>query len=100
MEATTDGKKIFVRIPPPWEDPRPHKALKSIPGYKKWDPDSRSWHFPLSIDTCHALRRALGRDLIINPNLATWFRTEMLRREGLEELRAGVGLADLDRVAQ
>lgn len=32
------------------------------------------WHYPLSVDTCHALRRAFGDQLQITTGLADWYR--------------------------
>lgn len=49
------------------------RRCKEVPGgrFKKAD---RTWRYPLSVETCHALREAWGNDLILHDNLVAWYR--------------------------
>lgn len=91
IEATTDRKRIHTRgIPFAMKD-----KAKSISGFaprfdKTVTPSKfLGWSYPLTIDTCHALRRVFGRDLLIHAPLSEWYREEMQRLNAIEEIRSG-----------
>lgn len=48
-------------------------ACKSVAG-GRWNGDEKFWHYPRSLDTCHALRRAFGDALRVGNDLAAWYR--------------------------
>lgn len=52
-------------------------ACRAVPGgrFTRGQPgDPSYWHYPLSLDTCHALRRAFGDALRVHDTLAAWYR--------------------------
>jgi len=55
------------------------------------------WHYPLSVDTCVALRREFGERLRVREDLATWYRTAAREAATQAEL-ASVHDAGLTRV--
>jgi len=93
-EVTTDGRSILARIP--YANGSGPKAAKRVPGAKAdWDKTGakdvfKGWKYPLTMDTCRALRKEFGDELVILPALATWARTEVERERELEELREEV----------
>lgn len=44
---------------------------KSIPGYR-WDKENKIWHYPLTMDTCHMLRKVYGDRLVVGNGLTRW----------------------------
>jgi SNF2 family DNA or RNA helicase len=50
-------------------------ACKQVPG-GRFSPVHKMWHYPLSIDTCRALRRAFGERLRVHSELGSWYRDE------------------------
>src|SRR5688500_9629533 len=54
-------------------------ACKKVPG-GRWLPSAKCWHYPLSVDTCHALRSAFGDSLRVGANLADWYRSAAAHR--------------------
>jgi len=44
---------------------------KRIPG-AKWEAELKGWSYPLSMQTCKALRKVYGDDLVIAPDLNRW----------------------------
>lgn len=101
VKAMTDGKRIQTYdIPFRMKD-----AAKAIPGCKAmWDKSGPKdvflgWSYPLTMDTCHELRRTFGRDLAIHTTLIQWYRAEAARQAGMEEIRSG-NAAELPRVRE
>jgi SNF2 family DNA or RNA helicase len=70
---------------------------KSVVG-AKFDGKSKSWSYPASVETCHALRRAHGKALKIGERLAVWFRGEIMSRDGLKALNRIGSSAELEKV--
>jgi len=60
---------------------------KSVPG-ARWDKDRKQWHYPLVIETCHALRRVYGDRLRISPKLSNWAKAVIQREKSMIELGA------------
>lgn len=56
--------------------------------------------FPLTMDTCHALRAAFGPDLQVGTHLAAWAREEIARLAELENFRDGSTPPGLARVQE
>lgn len=90
-QVTTNGKKIMARID--YASGQGPKAAKRVPGAKaEWDKTVTpniflGWSYPLSMDTCRALRKEFGDELEILPALADWARAEIARETSLEEFR-------------
>ena len=86
-----DGKRILADIP--WDGGRGPKQAKEVPGFRgEWDktgPKDRflGWTYPLTLDSCHALRRVFGSDLVVSNDLANWARNEIQKQQELEEFR-------------
>lgn len=59
---------------------------KSIPG-ARWKPAHKAWGYPLSVDVCHAARKAFGDRLEVLPRLAEWYR------QGIEAAQAQTALS-------
>lgn len=99
VDITTDGKRIQADIP--WMNGQGPKRAKLVPGYRpKYKGDQFiCWTYPLTLETCHALR-ALWKDrLRISNELAEWYRRERAIRQEIERLRAG-SVADLPVVRE
>lgn len=60
-------------------------ACKRVPG-GRWRKQDRVWHYPLSVDTCRALRRAFGDILLVSHDLAEWYRVRNAEAEAHTEL--------------
>lgn len=75
-EATIDGNRIVVRTrKTPGEDDFEFMlaASKKINGGNFRRTPFRHWHYPLSLDTCVALRAAFGDRLRVGNDLAEWY---------------------------
>lgn len=58
---------------------------KSVSG-GRWHAGSKTWRYPLSIDTCHRLRDAFGSDLKVSDDLVAWYKTAKAERQQHEEM--------------
>ena len=93
-KATTDGKRILAQIP--YANGSGPKAAKRVPGARAdWDksvtPNKfKGWSYPLTMDTCRALRKVFGNELVILPALWDWAKVEAGKERKLEELREEV----------
>jgi SNF2 family DNA or RNA helicase len=67
IEATIIGNRIYVRAPFEKKD-----ACKRVLG-ARWAKAEKSWTYPATVDTCHALRTELGPVLTVLPALAEWY---------------------------
>lgn len=71
-------------------------ACKSVLG-ARFHGEDKYWHYPLSVDTCRALRIAFGQALRVGNDLADWYRRA--DREGARNAElAGATDATLARV--
>lgn len=61
---------------------------KRTPG-AKWNPDSKTWSYPLTLDTCHQLRSVYGADLTVGQSLSAWARNAI----ALENKMVALGTA-------
>lgn len=59
--------------------------VKRVPGARFRGAD-KVWHYPLAIDTCHALRSAFGKDLRVGVDLSRWYRAQAAEAAGHAEL--------------
>lgn len=88
-----DGKRILADIP--YAGGRGPRQAKCIAGFRaKWDKKVEpnkfiGWTYPLTLDSCYALRRVFGQELIITNELAQWARAEITKQDALEEFREG-----------
>lgn len=62
-------------------------TCKAVPG-GSFNPTRKLWVYPLSVDTCHALRRAFGDRLRVQPDLAAWYTESRQAAEAHAELSA------------
>lgn len=62
-------------------------ASKAVGG-GSFNPTRKLWAYPLSVDTCKALRRAFGERLHVMPDLADWYRQAV--REAAEHTELSV----------
>lgn len=71
-------------------------ACKRVPGgaFRRED---KVWHYPLAIDTCHALRAAFGTQLRVGADLSQWYRAKAAETDAHRAL-AAAGDATLSRV--
>lgn len=60
--------------------------IKMIPG-KKWDRKAKRWTLPKSYAACIVLRELFGDRIVVEPELASWARSERERRNRVLELR-------------
>jgi SNF2 family DNA or RNA helicase len=90
-EVTTNGKRILARID--YAGGAGPKAAKHVPGAKaEWDKTVTpnvflGWSYPLTMDTCHALRNEFGPELLVMEPLAEWAREQITKERSLEEFR-------------
>jgi SNF2 family DNA or RNA helicase len=75
VELTEDGDRIVLRSP---YYAGVSDDCKKVVGYK-YDPETKSWTYPLRMQTCTALRTVFGKEMTIGPRLTAWARTESLR---------------------
>lgn len=86
-----DGKRIIADIP--YAGGLGPKQAKQVPGARdKWNKKVEpnkflGWTYPLNLDSCYALRRVFGQELVIDDGLAGWAREEIRRQRELETLR-------------
>ena len=89
--VTTDGKRVLARID--YANGQGPKRAKNVPGARAdWDKTVtpnifKGWSYPLSMDTCRALRREFGEDLEILPPLVEWAKAEVAKERKLEDMR-------------
>jgi SNF2 family DNA or RNA helicase len=71
-------------------------ACKRVPGarFRKSD---KTWHYPLAVDTCLALRQAFGPALRVGTDLSQWYRVQAAQTDAHRAL-AKAGDASLTRV--
>jgi len=63
-------------------------ASKKVNGGRFRERPVKHWHYPLSVDTCVALRQAFGSALRVGDDLAAWYRHEQAQavdHKGLSE---------------
>lgn len=81
-----------------WSDYRLKESIKEVPG-ARWDSDNRVWTVPRTWPACLALRKELGKSLIIEAGLAAWASEERVLKDTLHDLRNrlvdGVELPDV-----
>jgi len=73
---------------------------KEVPG-ARWHKGTKTWRYPLAVETCHGLRRSWGDELTVSPELGRWYVAENVGREQ-QVSRAAAGdeqLVRLPRVA-
>lgn len=62
-------------------------ACKRVPGGRFAREDGTAfWHYPLSLETCRALRRSFGDALHVGDDLAEWYRTTQAATQATVEL--------------
>jgi len=89
--VTTDGKRVLAKID--YESGQGPRAAKRVPGARAdWDRSVTpsiflGWSYPLTMDSCRALRKEFGDELEILPALADWARKEVAKERHLEEMR-------------
>jgi SNF2 family DNA or RNA helicase len=85
-KATVEGDRIVT-----WSDGPVFEGVvlrcKETPGgrFRKAD---KAWGYPLSVETCHALREAWGEGLEISHELAAWYRENAVLRAAQTTLAA------------
>lgn len=89
VEVELIGSKIHLRSA---YSPGTAAKCKTVPG-AHWDPDSKTWSYPLSMDTCRTLRRVFGDDLIIRRELSKWALEQVQMERKLQEI---VAMTDAD----
>lgn len=65
------GSRIHLYSAPPWEMPGLKEMIKRVPG-ANWKKTDICWTYPLSMETCYALRRVFDDMLVVGPELAAW----------------------------
>lgn len=80
MKVTVEkiGKRIYLRTP--WSPGMPERC-KALGG--RWNKNSKSWTYPLDLETCRRMREEFGGDLNIGPELWAWSRNEVDREKSL-----------------
>jgi SNF2 family DNA or RNA helicase len=72
VHADLSDKTGRIHVKSPWYQDAAFDA-KRTPG-AKWNPDSKTWSYPLTMDTCHQLRAVYGDQLTVSPKLSAWAR--------------------------
>jgi SNF2 family DNA or RNA helicase len=54
-------------------------ACKAVPG-ARWHKQTKTWRYPLAVETCHELRRVWGGGLSVSPALGAWYKQEAAGR--------------------
>lgn len=67
-----------------WYEGAPQDA-KAVPG-GRWNKEGRFWHYPVSLETCFALRRVYGNRLEIGPKLSAWARQAIAHENNMRAL--------------
>jgi SNF2 family DNA or RNA helicase len=86
-----DGKRIIATIP--YAGGQGSAMARKVPGFKaRWDKKVTpnkflGWTYPLTLESCYALRRVFGEELEIDDGLADWARGEIARSYDLEDIR-------------
>jgi len=96
MEATitTDGKRILARID--YANGSGPKWAKKVPGAKAdWDKTGAKdvflgWSYPLTMDTCRAMRKVFGDGLTVLPPLVRWAQSQVEVERKVEDAREEV----------
>jgi len=74
--ATIVDDKIATRNE--FDDPRNDwmeaSELSKAVGGGRWHKESKTWRYPLSLDTCHRLRTIWGKRLVVAEPLRQWYR--------------------------
>lgn len=70
VDLPPGGKRIELKCR--WYQGAPFDA-KSIPGYR-WDKENKVWTYPVTLDTCHMLRKVYGDRLQVGRGLSDWAR--------------------------
>lgn len=52
---------------------------KAVPG-ARWHKATKTWRYPLAVETCHALRAVWGDGLTVSPQLGQWYAGEAAGR--------------------
>lgn len=78
VEAEDDGR-IHLYSAPPWEVPGLKEMIKRVPGANFRKTPFPHWTYPLSMETCHSLRRNFDDMLVIGPGLEAWAREAAAR---------------------
>ncbi len=94
IEITTDGKRILCRFA---YDRKLVNQVKTVPG-ARWHSDTKTWRFPLTMDTCRMFRKVFGDQLKVLPALTVWAKAETEKESSMEKFREGAK-ADLGRVS-
>lgn len=93
VDLPEGSKRITARSP--WYKDAPVDA-KRVPG-GRWDKPNKQWTYPLTIETCHALRRVYGDRLVISKSLAAWARNAIALENKMRALGTSHD-ADLDLI--
>ena len=72
--------------------------IKMIPG-KKWDRKAKRWTLPKSYAACIVLRELFGDRIVVEPELASWARSERERRNEVLSLREALELDGISEFA-
>jgi SNF2 family DNA or RNA helicase len=89
--VTTDGKRVLAKID--YAGGKGPRAAKNVPGARAdWDKSVTpniflGWSYPLTMDTCRALRKEFGDELEIMPRLIEWARAAVAKENQLEDIR-------------
>jgi SNF2 family DNA or RNA helicase len=89
--VTTDGKRVLAKID--YANGQGPRRAKNVPGARAdWDKSVTpniflGWSYPLSMDTCRALRKEFGPELEILPALVDWAREAVKQENHLEDIR-------------
>jgi SNF2 family DNA or RNA helicase len=103
--VTTDGKRVLAKID--YAGGQGPRRAKNVPGARAdWDKTVTpniflGWSYPLSMDTCRALRSEFGDALEILPTLREWAAKEVAKERTLEDMREeALGNLSFPRVEQ
>lgn len=80
--------KNRIHVKTAWYQDAAYDA-KRTPG-AKWDPASKVWTYPATMDVCHSLRSVYGDRLKVGARLSKWARSAM----ALEERMISLGTAE------
>jgi SNF2 family DNA or RNA helicase len=103
--VTTDGKRVLAKID--YAGGQGPRRAKNVPGARAdWDKTVTpnvflGWSYPLSMDSCRALRAEFGDALEILPALREWAAKEVAKERTLEDMREeALGNLSFPRVEQ
>lgn len=83
--SAVDPKRIDVRTRGDFEEML--AACKRVPG-ARFRGEDKVWHYPLSVDTCLALRQAFGTQLRVGNDLSRWYRAKAAEADAHRALAA------------